>query len=798
MTGENNHDESIDYKKQQIVNPSKYSTDSKLKPEESNFEDTQYYSTENLNDFNDIVDSLSNINVYSDTRSSQDLMSVTWSGKTSNLNSFDNSNISDSENLYNTSGFNTNSNDNDRTYSLLSSSFPDSVSSDHLHSDDYQKCIQSSSLSDWKPSGTESMSSSPNTSSTSKYSCDSYYRQSPSQTDPNNYMNLKFHMGSFRTGGTQNFDIFTPDTVSDANHKLYSPMDSMYKTPTTHEDYESKCVYEQNNLNEHGNYENNVLEAKPKSSHSFDYQEHSPLSNDNNSYYSRDNGSCGQYEINMSDSEDSNSYVPGGYHPVAIGEVYNNRYKIEAKLGWGYFSTVWLASDLASGPDTFVALKFQRSAKMYTDAVLDEIDLLNTVINGKNSNEWVSTSTVYSKLLGQNYNPSNGVVSYLDNFMVTGPNGMHICVVFEVMGPNILTLIKLYRFQGIPIPLVKKIATHVLLGLDYLHRVCKIIHTDIKPENILITSPLNLYKHSLEQNHKSGNKSNLSNERYNLPGLSFGRVDLNNCVREQNGIGNENDLSYIKNLVRPCYSDPTLTTSYDHSYALQETLLRRPYHHITWNMMKNVDRNLNKSHYHPSVLTSIGLNQFGVRRTRIRTSNGFVQIKPHTLEQFNDPQTIYKICDLGNACWIDKHFTEEIQTRQYRSPEAILNIGYNHLADIWSLACVIFELITGDYLFDPNGKEAVQRDSNHLLLIVELLGQIPNYMIQNSKKAKNLSFNQINKIKRWPLESVLIKKYNMDKKEASEISNFLSCMLRINPSERHTAQQLLSHKWLKE
>ncbi len=36
----------------------------------------------------------------------------------------------------------------------------------------------------------------------------------------------------------------------------------------------------------------------------------------------------------------------GGYHPVKVGETYNNTYKIVKKLGWGHFSTVWLATDL--------------------------------------------------------------------------------------------------------------------------------------------------------------------------------------------------------------------------------------------------------------------------------------------------------------------------------------------------------------------------------------------------------------------------------------------------------------------
>ena len=35
----------------------------------------------------------------------------------------------------------------------------------------------------------------------------------------------------------------------------------------------------------------------------------------------------------------------GGYHPAKIGDVYNGHYIIEKKLGFGHFSTVWLASD---------------------------------------------------------------------------------------------------------------------------------------------------------------------------------------------------------------------------------------------------------------------------------------------------------------------------------------------------------------------------------------------------------------------------------------------------------------------
>ena len=55
----------------------------------------------------------------------------------------------------------------------------------------------------------------------------------------------------------------------------------------------------------------------------------------------------------------------------------------------------------------------------------------------------------------------------------------------EVLGKNLLSMIKKYDYQGIPVPIVRKITKQTLMGLDYLHRICKIIHTDLKPENVV-------------------------------------------------------------------------------------------------------------------------------------------------------------------------------------------------------------------------------------------------------------------------------------------------------------------------
>lgn len=95
------------------------------------------------------------------------------------------------------------------------------------------------------------------------------------------------------------------------------------------------------------------------------------------------------------------------------------------------------------------------------------------------------------------------------------------------------------------------------------------------------------------------------------------------------------------------------------------------------------------------------------------------------LEPQNADKIRIKIADLGNACWVHKHFTEDIQTRQYRALEVLIGAEYGTPADIWSVACMAFELATGDYLFEPHSGEDYTRDEDHIAHIIELMGAIP-------------------------------------------------------------------------
>lgn len=59
-------------------------------------------------------------------------------------------------------------------------------------------------------------------------------------------------------------------------------------------------------------------------------------------------------------------------------------------------------------------------------------------------------------------------------------------MVFEILGVNLLEIMKRYDYRGIPMPIVRRLAKQCLIGLDYLHSVCHIIHTDLKPENVVV------------------------------------------------------------------------------------------------------------------------------------------------------------------------------------------------------------------------------------------------------------------------------------------------------------------------
>ncbi|KAH8732434.1 serine/threonine-protein kinase SRPK2 [Phaeosphaeriaceae sp. PMI808] len=504
---------------------------------------------------------------------------------------------------------------------------------------------------------------------------------------------------------------------------------------------------------------------------------------------------------NTADEEDSEDYCKGGYHPVQVGEEYKDgKYTIVRKLGWGHFSTVWLSRDNNTGKH--VALKVVRSAAHYTETALDEIKLLKKVVDANKDHP------------GRKH-----VVSLLDSFNHKGPNGVHVCMVFEVLGENLLGLIKRWNHRGIPMPLVKQITKQVLLGLDYLHRECGIIHTDLKPENVLIEigdveQIVKTYvkddpkKNDNDDSHRNGRRRRRTlitgsqplpsplNASFNqadlthFPGMG-GPQSLNKIVNEKTG--KDSPTTLPSHSVSPdgvVMSGALATSSPGAGLSMAERLGIKS--------AGNDDETQKQREKTADLLTR--------EVSGISLDKGSSTSTKTDLEQAADAafETIsVKIADLGNACWVGHHFTNDIQTRQYRSPEVILGGKWGASTDVWSMAAMTFELITGDYLFDPQSGTKYGKDDDHIAQIIELLGTFPKQLSVSGKWSQEI-FNRkgelrnIHRLRHWALPDVLHEKYHFSSEESKKIGTFLLPMLELMPADRANAGGMGGHEFLKD
>lgn len=148
------------------------------------------------------------------------------------------------------------------------------------------------------------------------------------------------------------------------------------------------------------------------------------------------------------DLENFEDYTLGGYHPTVIGDQFHNgRYEVVHKLGFGGYSTIWLARD--KHLQRYVSLKILVASE---SSQSNEGSILRKLCSGDSTHK------------GQRLIPH-----LLDDFSFDGPNGRHVCLVQEPAGCSVAGSKEVSVDFMFPIETARSIAAQLIVGVSYLH-----------------------------------------------------------------------------------------------------------------------------------------------------------------------------------------------------------------------------------------------------------------------------------------------------------------------------------------
>ena len=429
-----------------------------------------------------------------------------------------------------------------------------------------------------------------------------------------------------------------------------------------------------------------------------------------------------------------------------IFTLYNNNYIPVKYIGRGTFSRAWITYDLQNNKLVAMKVIFEK----YSKDGEDEIETNNYIKNNLDFN-----------------NQDIRLSQLLDHFVHKG----EVCLVYELFGICVLDLLNYYE-NSIPIPVVKKIVLDVASGINSLHSINR-VHTDLKPENIL---------------------TNVHNR---------GTIIYKNIFERDNNFKEEYD-KILENLLPENYSTFEKTKKKNVKRNIKNKALKQlttKIKSIVTDVLYNCSREYFKDNNNESILDNISIDDLS------DIENNYYTFKDYCKEIIVDKNNLYKsiratIIDYGNCENPDNAIQEQISVRNYRPPENFLNDFFDYKADIWTLGCITFEMITGEYLFtiDFNYDD---RDISYFSEIIKTIGPVPKN-IANSCEYKDDFFNSNGeflledsiKDSYTSIEQILIDEYDIECISAKEINSFLKNMLEYNLEKRITAGQLLTHKWL--
>ena len=311
------------------------------------------------------------------------------------------------------------------------------------------------------------------------------------------------------------------------------------------------------------------------------------------------------------------------------------------RIGYGSYSSVWLAYKLNNN---------NKSNNIYAIKIHNTEDI----------KEGLKEIKIYKKFKELNI---PNIIHCIDEFVInktTSKNtSKHVCIVLDLYACSLYDLINSNKYKnGIDIDIVINITIQILKSLQKMHEN-GIIHTDIKPENILL--------------------SGINNENKKI---------LDNI---KNKIGLKSIKKYIeKNIELFSETDDDYTSSENESDELSSICSQ-------------------KQDEDEISLLSIDDDNYDISSTDINNlSESCEDIDEVLIDEkyLKNPEIV--ITDLGTCQQKNEKQKKSIQTKYYKSPEVLLRLGYDNKSDIWALGCTIYELITGKILFDTDDEKMNQ------------------------------------------------------------------------------------------
>ncbi|KAI4836819.1 protein serine/threonine kinase-1 [Plasmodium brasilianum] len=168
---------------------------------------------------------------------------------------------------------------------------------------------------------------------------------------------------------------------------------------------------------------------------------------------------------------------------------------------------------------------------------------------------------------------------------------------------------------------------------------------------------------------------------------------------------------------------------------------------------------------------------------------------------YRTKSTGIKLIDFGCATFKSDYHGSIINTRQYRAPEVILNLGWDVSSDMWSFGCVLAELYTGSLLFRTH------EHLEHLAMMESIIHPIPKKMLYEAAKTNGSKYINKDQLRlAWPENASSINSVKHVKRclplykiiKHDLFCDFLYNILQIDPALRSSPSELLKHKFLEQ